>query len=70
MDPEMMMLFSVCGRIQDMILENEKLREENRRLRGEIDKAREDREEGFIVSADSHNQFVKALIRGQLTINS
>lgn len=70
MDPEMMMLFSVCGRIQDMILENEKLREENQRLQSEIKKAREDREEGFIVSADSHKQFVKALISGQLTINS
>ena len=70
MDPEMIRLFNLCGSIRDMILENEKLREENQRLQGEIKKARADREEGFVVSADSHKQFVKALISGQLTINS
>jgi len=68
MDEDMINFFNLCGKIQDMMLENQRLKEENAFLKAEVTKVRNDREEGFRVAADSHKQFVNALISGEIAL--
>ena len=68
MDEQMINFFNLCGKIQDMMQENIILKEENQRLQAEVTKIRKDREEGFRIAADSHKQFVNALISGEIAL--
>ena len=68
MDEQMINFFNLCGTIQDMMQENEMLKAENQRLHAEVQKIRKDREEGFRIAADSHKQFVNALISGEIAL--
>lgn len=68
MDEQMINFFNLCGKIQDMMQENEILKAENQRLQAEVTKIRKDREEGFRIAADSHKQFVNALISGEIAL--
>ena len=70
MDEEMINFFNLCGKIQDMMLANERLREENARLKDEVKKVRKDREEGFQISAQGHKQLIDALISGDLKLKT
>jgi len=69
MDPDMINFFDLCGKIQDMMLENQRLKEENARLKAEVTKVRKDREEGFQIAAQGHKQLIDALISGDLKLN-
>ena len=68
MDEQMINFFNLCGKIQDMMQENERLKAENQRLNAEVQKIRRDREEGFRIAAEGHKQFVNALISGEIVL--
>ena len=68
MDEQMINFFNLCGKIQDMMEENQMLKAEVHRLQTEVTKIRKDREEGFRIAADSHKQFVNALISGEIVL--